>query len=211
MALFPEVKFTKRELSLLNLVVQPSNRTVEQLAQRSVDYSRMHTKAVDVLRLDDARYERMAASLRDPQTRPKEVIAVDDLKSIRDTFGVPSAPNWPVIMKTVDAYDVYLAKEPQTFEDYSWRSRYAAAGAALFREFLVAVPLSDVKDGLSAFTKRRTQLHREMMITEYPDLYTRTLARHNKHESGNTLSAPRGHVLSAGYPAFNGIHPGFDL
>lgn len=55
----PKVSYTKNELALLQRVTQPSGQTIEQLAERMVEYERVQVRAAEVFAKDPTKLHTM--------------------------------------------------------------------------------------------------------------------------------------------------------
>lgn len=65
-----QVPYTTEELGILQLVTQPSGKTIEQLAQQMIKYERVQVRAAEVFALDPTKLESLQKIACNPKTRP---------------------------------------------------------------------------------------------------------------------------------------------
>jgi hypothetical protein len=72
------VSYTKKESRLLQLVMQPSGKTIEQLAQQMVEYEHVQVHGAEIFTTDPTQLQRMSKMTHDPEVQPANFFSLND-------------------------------------------------------------------------------------------------------------------------------------
>lgn len=112
-----QVSYATKELELLQLITEPSGKTVEQLAQQMIKYERVQVRAAEVFALDPTKLESMQKIVCDPITRPHNFFSLDDPRVNICMFGPKGAVKVNELKAALARYDEVLKKQCVTFEE----------------------------------------------------------------------------------------------
>ena len=104
----PQVSYTQEESDLLQLVTQPSGNTIEQLAQKVIEYERVQVRAAEVFALDPAKLDTISKAARDPETRPPNFLPTNDPNVSPRRFGQKGSVKVDELKAVLAEYDEAL-------------------------------------------------------------------------------------------------------
>ncbi|KAA1472931.1 hypothetical protein DENSPDRAFT_930631 [Dentipellis sp. KUC8613] len=161
--------YNEKQRHLLNTIIEPTGKTIDELAAQVVHYCCLHAKSVEILQAEPTKLRNMEATLRDPRTRPQNLIpfegAGDSLSLSNIMF---NGTNSEEAVVTLSAYDEYLKRVPSSFEDHFWFSCLAASGMMILEQRVITPQVSKMPGGFELFNKRKSELYAEMMKREFP-------------------------------------------
>jgi hypothetical protein len=103
--------YTKKQLQLLNYAVEPSGKTVDELARTTAGYLIVSAHASEALEKDPTRVRELDRLVSDPATRPPHLTPMD-----AGLIEVGKDERWDA-MELLARYDAILAKPPKTIDE----------------------------------------------------------------------------------------------
>jgi hypothetical protein len=111
------VSYTKKESRLLQLVMQPSGKTIEQLAQQMVEYERVQVRGAEIFTTDPTKLQRMSKMTHDSEARPANFFSLNNPGATIRMFGEKGSVRVNELKAALASYDEILKKDRVTFEE----------------------------------------------------------------------------------------------
>ncbi|TFY66839.1 hypothetical protein EVG20_g4245 [Dentipellis fragilis] len=151
-------KYDEKQRHLLNTIIEPTGKTIDELAAQAVRYCYIHAESVEVLQADPTKLQNMEAALRDPRTRPQNLIPVDDTGDSLSLSNIMfNGINGEEAVATLGAYDEYLKRVPSSFEDHFWFTRFAASGMMILEQHVVMPQVCEIPGAFDLYNKHKSE------------------------------------------------------
>ncbi|KAF8315930.1 hypothetical protein DL93DRAFT_2227203 [Clavulina sp. PMI_390] len=148
----PTRRLSSKDLQLLQTKVQPSGKTIEELAIQMTRYSQVSNTGARVMRSDPTRARLLLETIKDPNTKPQSIRIIEHVHAYNYTRDQ--------LRTKIAQMDRYLESDPVTFEDHFLQNFVATQATILVNEYWVLRPLKNMPSKLSAWRKRYTELNR---------------------------------------------------